>query len=347
MSVCFICKNGASSCCTDCKAVIYCGKECQQIDYKSTHKESCENIVKSRMKLDEIEKYFKHWETVICQNEALAQSEFENKEKNMEKYDECKVEYIHLLMNLGTETSLKLAEAQANEYMTTDRSYCGMEISKEISVILLKQKNREQDCYDFIRWCTNRRFMRSNNDILEPVPDTFYKIQLQQTGLPFLVSLMIIKLRIYHRFDQFRKSFYSFLHGTTDGLSNLDKLRGNYLVLTNIFEFACYVPPNVVLEKPTLNMAYCTKSIEELKIQIQSIFESKKSSGYRIWKALLNPKPILETDFKNVCIYTTFVLNEYAGLLKYILDEMGESSEVYYSLVGSVLTYDTTFSDYD
>lgn len=252
--------------------------------------------------------------------------------------------YISRLQDLGSKTSLQMAEDQAIQYLNCSGDE-GFEIAQAIPGILLRQDNKEQKCYDFhiwwlnlvIKYVNNQRwpgscppFEEKNINLLEPLDN---KILSTIQASYYSLSLMIIKLRLFHGFHQFKTNFYYFLHGTINESNLLHKFSGNHLILQHIFEFACFMPSHASIEKP-----YCKNARNSLTLQIKQIFDCEYENNFFSWKVLVNPELLgtvrkLDFDYgpeadqrKADSVYEQLIL-----AFNKLKDEIGDSMQIFYN----------------
>lgn len=223
-----------------------------------------------------------------------------------------------------------MAEAESFNLLNTFRSQA-FDVSQSLLALLLRQE-KDQKCYDFMDWLLNyfffsdRPFIEKQLNMLEPLPE---KLLTGHYDTAFLISFLIIKLKLHHKIKAFKESFHHFLLGTTKEGTGLSKLRGNYLVLTEIFEFAGDIPIKKSGEKSSYKNLLL--SLEE---QIETVFVMANRMNPNIWNNLLQPSVFLQAkrtsrnDMKQF-----FLIRAFTKPFDKLLNEAKESTIFFHQLV--------------
>lgn len=195
--------SGTLSVCTNCNSVRYCSSD-HQVTHRPQHKEPCERIRKAREKLTEDERWLRN----LPRSTLAPDNVFENGVGHFwrilptRNYMRARLDLFHRLKRLGTLDSIMEAVTHAWDMLRLSRTDAiGI---RQILPGLLLQLDRDQQCYDFVKWW----FVESQDEsYIEDAPrylttrnaDTFEDVDIFNTKFPDfdqLIAVLLLKLKV-------------------------------------------------------------------------------------------------------------------------------------------------------
>lgn len=352
-NICEVCESPSKSKCSRCKMVLYCSRECQ-IDDHDEHKHSCLLVKKAQSLVEKEEARLRS----MPPSAFLPPNVFERCVGNFwgvhetRNYMRARMSHAQALVSMATELSLKDAVCQMIDMLrlcTQDN----MGVRSLVPGVYLCQRNREQECYNFIKfWFTEDTSSFAwgtrqppHCDLLEPV---FPELLSARGDFNLFVAAALIKIRLYIKMRNFTTSWYAFLSGTHARLGCDSPIRlicgaSDNAILRLVRDYAWTGSP--WLDEATVYSQGGPSALTSILCgQVGELLDAGEKHNNRIWKAFVNPTPVYKStppsgysmgSFEEVILVVKSLFDAFE-----FEDDDGEVMELLEARVGPNPTYD-------
>lgn len=276
--------------CQSCKVMYYCGQEHQIID-RPVHKQSCGLIKKYNKNIMSLQRKMPpDFEGLISVDRIVNQEcIFLNDDALIKELVKIKTfDAVEKALNHGMEV---LRHHRINH----------LDLKYMVPVLLLRL-NREQECYDFVKWyaTTGQKNGYVWEDIQQPYLDVTDANYLEPVdifiGEPLqfchAVVVMLVKIRLLSNFKNLRDSMFLYETLPTEIADKIRKMIVSSTV-TKMKGFVCGEDQKSL--------------IKTLELQLEQLHAALNSSNKYFWPGLLRPDAYLaaEVSPKHIYIDTT------------------------------------------
>jgi hypothetical protein len=280
--------------CARCKVMLYCSREHQKWDYEN-HKPACSAVAHSKMHLDDEEQKLR---SEPGDDFSMPPNPFETAVGlfwgilGTRDYMRARFAYIDSMKDIYTFDSVQIQLEHAQDMIRLCWSD-NMGIRDYVPPLLLRL-DRDQECYDFIKWwCTeeardNREWLDTGvghldiqgANAFEPVTDLLGKY----SDLGLINALALLKTRLLLDLQALQNSA---------GIPSLQELP------REIFDaIRSHMPRSSIVrqDRALRERQSFTADIRELESQVHHLYAYIHDANHHFWSVLLYPGSLLEKE---------------------------------------------------
>lgn len=283
--------------CQSCKVMYYCGQEHQIID-RPVHKQICGLIKKCQKNITCLQREMRAYPPDF---DGLINIDGIVKQECIFLNDDVLVKE---LVKIKTFDAVEKALNHSMEVLRKHRiNHLDL---KYIVPVLLLRLNREQECYDFVKWyaTTGQKKGYVWEDVQQPYLDVIDANYLEPVdifvGEPLqlchAVVVMLIKMRLLNNFKNLHNSMFLYERLPTEIADKIRKMLVTSTKITKINGFVCGEDQK--------------RLIKTLEFELKQLHAAINSSNKYFWPGLLRPDAYLAAEVSPKHIYIDTTSNE-------------------------------------